>query len=326
MSFKYFTKEHAKQQLFFKMPKALMYQSKYKGLSSNAKIIYSFMLDRLNLSIDNDWCDSLNNYYIVCEVDEVELLLSCSRKTAIKVIKELETFELIKKAKSGNGNSNILYIAQIETDNEVLKLHQKFHKTTLAAMKEKKKQENLYYKNRKCKKYTIIENTDFVENEEKNETIESSDFNDSVKSTPSKVYFLHPNKTDVKETDVVVVNPDEKQQEKQLVDNVNSVDKVCDILKVSPATKLLVLKFNQSNITLTDAQIKMLDEMSYTLANKALDLTIVQNGISFSYFYKIYVALEENDIEEFKHRLECNTYEEIIDMKKADTKCDECIS
>jgi hypothetical protein len=35
---------------------------------------------------------------------------------------------------------------------------------------------------------------------------------------------------------------------------------------------------------------------------------------------------EENDIEEFKHRLECNTYEEIIDMKKADTKCDECIS
>ena len=111
MSFNYFTKEHAKQQLFFKTPKALMYHSKYKSLSSNAKLIYSFMLDRLNLSIDNDWCDNLNNYYIVCEVDEVELLLSCSRKTAIKVIKELETFELIKKAKSGNGNSNILYIA-----------------------------------------------------------------------------------------------------------------------------------------------------------------------------------------------------------------------
>ena len=326
MSFNYFTKEHAKQQLFFKTPKALMYHSKYKSLSSNAKLIYSFMLDRLNLSIDNDWCDSLDNYYIVCEVDEVELLLNCSRKTAIKVLKELETFELIKKSKSGSGNSNILYIAQIETDNEVLKLHQKFHKATLAAMKEKKKQENLYYKNRKCKKYTIIENTDFIENEEKNETLEPSNFNEGVKSTPSKVYFLHPNKTDVMETDVVVVNPDEKQHKKQLVDNVNNVDKICEKLKVSSATKVLVLKFNQANITLTEAQIKMIDEMDYTLTDRALDLTIVQNGKSFSYFYKIYIALEQNAIEEFKHRLECKTYEEIIDMKKADTPCDKSIS
>lgn len=326
MSFKYFTKEHAKQQLFFKMPKALMYQSKYKGLSSNAKIIYSFMLDRLNLSIDNDWCDSLNNYYIVCEVTEVEVLLSCSRGTAIKIMKELEKFELIKKDKSGTGNANIIYIAQIETDNEVLKIHQKFHKATLAAMKEKKKQENLFYKNRKFKKCTIIENTDFEENEEKNEMLEPSDSKDSTKNELLKVQKLNPNKTDFMETDVVVVNPDEKQQKKSPVDNVNNVDNRCRRLKVSPATKVLVLKFKQANITLTDAQIKMLDEMTYTLANKALDLTIAQNGIAFSYFYKIYVSLEENDIEEFKHRLECNTYEEIIDMKKADTKCDECIS
>ena len=30
-----------------------------------------------------------------------------------QVLKELETFELIKKAKSGKGNSNILYIGRV---------------------------------------------------------------------------------------------------------------------------------------------------------------------------------------------------------------------
>lgn len=326
MSFNYFTKENAQQQLFFKIPKALMYHAKYKSLSSNAKLIYSFMLDRLSLSIDNDWCDTSNNYYIVCEVDEIELLLSCSRGTAIKVLKELEKFELIKKAKSGRGNSNILYIAHIKTDNEVLKIHQKFHKTTLAAIKEKKKQDSLYYKNRKYKNCTIIENTHFLENEEKNEMLEPSNFNDSTKNEFSKVQKLDSNKTDVMKTDVVVVNPDEKQQQKILVDNVNIVDNICKRLKVSPATKVLLIKFNQANITLSDAQIKMLDEMSYTLSDKALDLTIVQNGMTFSYFYKIYLSLEENEIEEFKNRLEWNACKEIIDKKKADTTCEECIS
>ena len=60
MNFNYFTKEHAKQQLFFKVPKALMYHSKYKKLSSNAKLIYSFMLDRLNLSNNDSFLNCIS--------------------------------------------------------------------------------------------------------------------------------------------------------------------------------------------------------------------------------------------------------------------------
>ena len=98
---------------YFRIPKELIYEPKYKELSSNAKLMYAILRDRLDLSIAHNLHDESYNYYVICEVDEVALLLNCSRNTAIKVLKELETFELIKKAKSGKGNSNILYIGRV---------------------------------------------------------------------------------------------------------------------------------------------------------------------------------------------------------------------
>ena len=98
---------------YFRMPKEFIYEQKYKDLSSNAKLLYAVLYGRLDLSRAHNLHDESYNYYVICEVDEVALLLNCSRNTAIKVLKELETFELIKKAKSGKGNSNILYIGRV---------------------------------------------------------------------------------------------------------------------------------------------------------------------------------------------------------------------
>ena len=98
---------------YFRIPKELIYEPKYKELSSNAKLMYAILRDRLDLSIASNLYDDSFNYYVICEIDEIELLLDCSRHTAIKVLKDLETFGLIKKGKLGKGNSNILYIGTV---------------------------------------------------------------------------------------------------------------------------------------------------------------------------------------------------------------------
>lgn len=95
------------------MLKELIYSPKYKTLSSNAKIMYLVLRDKLDFSIAKKLYDSSGRYYVICEIAEVEALLNCSRGTAIKVLKELEYFGLITKTKLGKGNSNKFYINQV---------------------------------------------------------------------------------------------------------------------------------------------------------------------------------------------------------------------
>lgn len=52
MTFNYRTKENDIKELHFQIPKALMFETKYKNLSANAKLLYAFLWDRSNLSVD----------------------------------------------------------------------------------------------------------------------------------------------------------------------------------------------------------------------------------------------------------------------------------
>lgn len=97
----------------FEILNELIYSPKYKTLSSNSKIIYIVLRDKLYFSIAKKLYDSSGRYYVTCEISEVEALLNCSKNTAIKVIKELESFGLITKFKLGKGNLNKFYINQV---------------------------------------------------------------------------------------------------------------------------------------------------------------------------------------------------------------------
>lgn len=46
--FNYITKEDKMESLFFQLPKTLIYEQKYKSLSDNANILYSFLLSILS--------------------------------------------------------------------------------------------------------------------------------------------------------------------------------------------------------------------------------------------------------------------------------------
>ena len=53
---KYFKISDAKNFAFYKVPKAL-FEEKYKSVSTDAKMLYGFLLDRMYLSVKNGWID-----------------------------------------------------------------------------------------------------------------------------------------------------------------------------------------------------------------------------------------------------------------------------
>ena len=64
VSFDYFYGTQADQYSFYRIPKALFQNDYFKNLSSDAKILYGLMLDRMSLSIKNQWFDEQNRAYI----------------------------------------------------------------------------------------------------------------------------------------------------------------------------------------------------------------------------------------------------------------------
>ncbi len=71
IQFDYFTAAETVQYTFYRIPKALFTESNFQGLSCEAKILYGMMLDRLGLSIRNQWFDSQGRAYIIFTVEDV---------------------------------------------------------------------------------------------------------------------------------------------------------------------------------------------------------------------------------------------------------------
>ena len=72
MSFDYFYgPDDAEQYSFYRIPKRLITGDEFQDTSTEAKLLYGLMLDRLQLSIRNQWLDSLNRVYIIYTVEDI---------------------------------------------------------------------------------------------------------------------------------------------------------------------------------------------------------------------------------------------------------------
>ena len=104
VSFNYFYGTQADQYSFYRIPKALFQNDYFRNLSSDAKILYGLMLDRMSLSIKNQWFDEKNRAYIYFSIEDIMELLNCGRNKAIKSMQELDKengIGLIEKKKAG---------------------------------------------------------------------------------------------------------------------------------------------------------------------------------------------------------------------------------
>jgi hypothetical protein len=120
--FDYFYGAQADQFAFYRIPKNLFTDPRFAALSSDAKVLYGLMLDRMGLSARNGWKDEQGRVYIVFSVDEVcEAMGVRSNKTAIKYMAELDTTKgigLIERVRLGQGKKDRIYVLNFITGSE----------------------------------------------------------------------------------------------------------------------------------------------------------------------------------------------------------------
>lgn len=103
---------------FIPVPKALAMG--FKSVSINAKWTYSLLLDRMMASRKNaERFHDKNGMYLLFNQDEVADLIGASKRTVIRIFKELEESGLIETRKQGFGKSQKIYLRKLSELSEV---------------------------------------------------------------------------------------------------------------------------------------------------------------------------------------------------------------
>ncbi len=111
----YFYGQQADQFTFYRIPKVLFTDSRFRNLSPEAKTLYGILLDRMNLSARNNWLDVEGWVYIINTFEEIMADLSCGNKKAVSLLTELTKVGLIERRRQGLGKPNLIYVGNFIT-------------------------------------------------------------------------------------------------------------------------------------------------------------------------------------------------------------------
>ena len=103
----------AERYAFFRIPKIIMTEPYFDTMSTDAKMLYGLMLDRLALSRENGWVDENERVYIYFTIEDVCDTLHCKPDKAVKLFAELDLvkgFGLIQRIKQGQGKPARIYV------------------------------------------------------------------------------------------------------------------------------------------------------------------------------------------------------------------------
>ena len=106
---------------YFRIPKALFQDSRFRQLSTDARTLYGILLDRMSLSAKNGWLHEQGRVYIIYTVREVQESLCCAEHKAVKLFRELEQADLIERKRRGLGRPSLIFVKNFST--EVSKMH-----------------------------------------------------------------------------------------------------------------------------------------------------------------------------------------------------------
>lgn len=169
----YFLSHESNMFQFYATPKELFINPQYKKMSADAKLLYSFMLDRNSLSLKNNWIDQNNRIYIIFARTEAQEILCIANQKATKIYKELQDNDLIKEVKQGLGKPNIIYVKKFVRTVENIRLDQNHEKHESHLMKNMTKQSCFSWGINTNNNNTEINNTN-KKNLKKSSTIQPS--------------------------------------------------------------------------------------------------------------------------------------------------------
>lgn len=115
MDFDYFYKEQSDQYAFYRIPKSLIVEAYFQDMSTDAKLLYGLLLDRVSLSASSGWIDEQGRVYIIYTISSIMRDLHCASKKAVKLLKELEKYGMVEKVTRGQGKPALIYVKNFST-------------------------------------------------------------------------------------------------------------------------------------------------------------------------------------------------------------------
>ena len=245
----------AEQFTFYRLPKALITDERFKEMTNNAKLLYGLMLDRMSLSKKRGWLDEENKVFIKYSLNNIEEDLNISRKTSGSLLKELEAIGLIEMVQQ-TGVANIIYVKNFVSE-ECQEVH-KLGDSKNQCEKEISVKSELVEKGNQCKNstsenITLVEKSDQCKNstsvniapvEKRNqckngtsgafEPVEklhqcNFDTGTRVKTTPVPVEKLHPSNIEI---DNNINNNNSINQSYQSIDKIDVMDETAAYMEL----------------------------------------------------------------------------------------------
>ena len=121
MPFDYFYGKQGEQYAFYRIPKLLFTDSRFQPLSTDAKLLYGMLIDRMELSLKNGWIDGQGRIYIYFTISEIQGRFHCAGGKAVRLLAELDSAKgigLIESVRQGMGKPNIIYVKNFATDTD----------------------------------------------------------------------------------------------------------------------------------------------------------------------------------------------------------------
>ena len=116
MTLDYFYGQAGELFSFFRIPKALFQEQRFQDLSTDAKTLYGILLDRMSLSVKNEWFDKKGRVFIIFTIEDVKKTLRCADNKATRLLRELEEFGLIERKRRGQGKPCLVYVKNFSAE------------------------------------------------------------------------------------------------------------------------------------------------------------------------------------------------------------------
>lgn len=124
----YFYGAESEQFSFYRIPKVLFTEERFRHISAEAKVLYGLLLDRMSLSAKNGWQDKENRVYIIFTIEDIMEAMGCADQKAGKLLYELENkCRLIERKRQGLGKPNLIYVKNFVTPSESRFLNRENH-------------------------------------------------------------------------------------------------------------------------------------------------------------------------------------------------------
>lgn len=91
MGFDYFYGRGTEPFAFLQVPRVLIEDERFADITTDAKFLYSFMLNRSFLSARSGWLDDAGRVYIYYTLEQIMADMHCANQKGTKLLKELVT-------------------------------------------------------------------------------------------------------------------------------------------------------------------------------------------------------------------------------------------